>query len=1046
MRKGILFSGLSAVMLIGAIVWFGNTASNKEYYQPRSVEHAEGADGAASYLARIRANQVTGTIDPADYRQAHQQVSAMAKNKQGNLNLQWSFEGPDNLGGRSRAFIFDKDDPSIMYMGSVSGGLYKSTNGGRSWNPIGDAMDNLAVVSLTQAANGDIYVGTGEGMYYASSGLKVQGILGNGIYKSTDGGQTFTQLSSTLPNGVSSPWTAVGKLESDPNNANRIYAATRGGFYVSDDAGATWTAGVSGSGICRDMTITPSGNIWLKQGLRSFKSDASGSNFTEISGGVLPRTGSRMRFAVSPQDENYAYAIEVDGNGRFAAAYQTTDGGATWKTIGTFNLLLNPHNNQGNYNNAVAVDPKDKERILVGGVELWEWSENEGWFQIATLSRFSQSFYVHADNHEIKFHPTDQNKLFVANDGGLFKSTDNGFTWTMENKGYGTIQFYGIDVNYRKQILGGTQDNSNILIDPTQPLPTSGLRVFSGDGGQTALSDLDPEIAFLESQYGNMVRTVDGGSSFGGFFSPRVTNLRGSAIGVSQSFADFVAPMALHETMSDEKSADSIRVGADTITANIFGNGGTSYTGNFFKQYSSIKFDAASFTATTGSQVVVSDAQGNLSGDGSGTFDANTGTFNVTFNTPTSLPIRFESATRFDAGAVIQLESLTGEIPFTDTLTNGLNPGEEVMIQDPIGSLFAIGITAYDDPNKPLNQAGGVWVTREALSDRNNSTVEWWHVGKMNDEERPVAMSISGDGDRILVGTNEGRVYMISNLDNARSEETADIDYDYSTGNPIPSNAVVQQKVVFSRFGRAITSCSFDPDDNSRIIVTLGNYGNNDYVYYTDQGNNPNLSSGMFDDITGNLPDLPVYDALFNYKDASDGQVILGTDLGIFATSDVDAATVNWTVENGSFPPVPTFDILQTRTVRYDLVSSQDFEGSLYVGTHGRGAWKSNTTAGYIGIEDEPVAEPKKVAPVLGLYPNPAKKYVNVELDLSEKSDVELTIRDLTGKLVKRISVNGVSRHTPSLEISVEGMKTGNYIITAFDGKTSRSGKLVVTK
>lgn len=263
MRKGILFSGLSAVMLIGAIAWFGNTANNKEYYQPRSVEQAEGADGAASYLARIRANQVTGVIDPVDYRQAQQQVALMAKNKQGNLNLQWSFEGPDNLGGRSRAFIFDKDDPSIMYMGSVSGGLYKSTNGGRSWNPIGDAMDNLAVVSLTQAANGDIYVGTGEGMYYASSGLKSQGILGNGIYKSTDGGQTFTQLSSTLPNNVSSPWTAVGKLESDPNNANRIYAATRGGFYVSDDAGASWTATVSGSGICRDMTITPSGNIWL---------------------------------------------------------------------------------------------------------------------------------------------------------------------------------------------------------------------------------------------------------------------------------------------------------------------------------------------------------------------------------------------------------------------------------------------------------------------------------------------------------------------------------------------------------------------------------------------------------------------------------------------------------------------------------------------------------------------------------------------------------------------------------------------------------------
>jgi hypothetical protein len=1054
MKRGFLITTLSGLMMIGAFAWYGGATQEKEYYQPREQKVVdESAKGSAEYLLRRRANVKTGKIELADVLAAERAFEAMPVNKNSALGLQWQEFGPTNLGGRTRSLIFDKDDPNIMFMGSVSGGIYKSTNGGRSWNEVDDKMSNLAISSLAQSSDGTIYAGTGENLYYFAGGRGSGGMLGAGMYKSTDMGATFTQMPSTAPSGNGrEDWTAVGKIEVDPNDPLVIYAATNGGLKMTVDGGLTWTSPIPGNASCTDMVISSTGVVYAKQLDRLYKVTNQGQNALEITNNSinqtgLPRNNPRMRVAVAPQDENFLYAVAVDNQERFKAAYKSTDAGNSWTTIGTRNQLLNPHRSQGTFNNSLAVDPKDKNRLIVGGTELWEYSDASGWFQIATLSRFSTFFYVHADNHFIDFHPTNLNTIFICNDGGLFKSTDDGVTFSMENKGYATIQYYGIDVFLDGAAIGGTQDNSNIKVDPNGPLPKSGERFNSGDGGLASVSHLDPEVFVIASQYGNLRRTVDGGDNLDRFFSNRVLGNRRSDIGDNAGFADFVTPFDMHEDFNDLQSADSVELSADTIRTSIgFGNGGTSYAGSFVKPQQSVEFVPESFVIIVGADTLTTDVAGNISGSGNGTFDPVAGSFTVTLDNPTNLEIRIQAATRYAPGAIVRLESLTEGITLIDTLPNGLNPGESIQIQDPVQNLFAVGLTAYDWPSQPNNKQGGVWMTRDMVSNK-NAIPEWWHIGELANNERPIQMAFSGDGDVLLVATNQSRVYRFSNLDNARSFETADIDELYTTNPPTPSSSVIQSKVIFNGQGREVTTLAFDPDDNDRIIIGLGNYGSQDYIYYTNRGTSPNLNNALFDNVTSNLPPFPVYDAVFNYNDPTGGEVILGTEYGILATSNIDGPTVDWFKENTGMPNVPVFDLVQTRNRRPDLVNQFTKEGSILAGTHGRGIFKTGTTSKLVSLDENNLADSEEENEgILSLYPNPANEQVNVELSLKSRSDVSVSVRDLSGKLIKTLSLKGIPVSTDKITLPVNDLKAGNYIIMLSTGSAVQTGKLAIVR
>ena len=280
----------------------------------------------------------------------------------------------------------------------------------------------------------------------------------------------------------------------------------------------------------------------------------------------------------------------------------------------------------------------------MGGVDLWSWSASEGWQ--ARGSRFdspNNPFYVHADNHDAVWHPTNPNIVYVVNDGGIFRSANNGFTWTPVNTNYNTLQLYSITASADGRFLGGSQDNGTIAVLPELNNGNYGIRtpgityeiaagVFQnrdGDGGYVAASKLVPKVLFKEMQYGVMGRSENGGESFESFYDfPRMDPqfISGS---LTSSFAEFIAPFELWESAEDLNSADSVLWKAKTAVKSLgFAQlSDTASSGTIEVPQQSAEFIVPSFRVVHGPQELISDANGMLSGDGSGWFDPATGAF-----------------------------------------------------------------------------------------------------------------------------------------------------------------------------------------------------------------------------------------------------------------------------------------------------------------------------------------------------------------------------------------------------------------------------------
>ncbi len=1058
MKKGILIGSASVFVLVLAVVFSGNVNSVK-YYEPRETAfNQDGAHGAAEWLHKIRANQITGKVSQEDVDKAYEQVALLkSKKKTSALNLQWEEMGPSTIGGRTRAILIDPSNSQIMFAGAVSGGLFKTTNGGSTWSKV-DGAGNPIITSLAMASNGDIYYGTGEGMYSGTGGEGGSGFRGEGVFKSTDGGSSFTQLSATAG------WVAVGKVAVDPANNQRVYAATSVGLKVSDDAGNTWQDAFNAfPSSARDLFVTSTGKVWVKQGAGVYRSDNGNPQSFSLAPG-LPSISGRARIAASPQDDDYVYVIACTPGGgtiggEFDKAYQSKDGGDTWTVIGQQSSLLNPHaaqgNPQGGYNNLLGVSPLDKERIFVGGVTLWEWSSTNGWLQIASLSdNPGNVFYVHADNHEIVFDPADPTKIFIGNDGGIFKSSDNGFTWSWEVRNYVTTQFYNIAVGIDGEMLGGTQDNGTIFINPAFQFPKSGIRTSGillngverdGDGGYAEISRLDPDILFKEMQYGLMGRSTDGGETFDYVLTNKV--IADSRVG-SAAFAPFVTPFTLWENRFDPLSEDSITFTADSVFLSIgFGNGGASYSGTMVPSQKNADLIPEGLIIRVGSRRVVSDANGNLSGDGTGTYDDATGRFSVNFNQPVSLEITAKAAVRYYQDSLITVKSTTNELPINHVLDSDLGPGESIKIQDPAQSMLFIAVTAYpgDPSGLDKNEFGGIWMTRKSLSDVDGPP-SWYHVAKLSPPPSGLniqTMTVSADGNTLWAGSDNGRLYRITNLEAARDSASISVN-DLYLGGVLsrPATSVIQTDLVNNFAGRAITAIAVHPDDPNKVAVTVGSYGNQDYVFMSSDA----LTGANFTTVQGDLPKMPAYSITFNFTNTTNpNQLIVGTEAGVYVTDDATAGNPDWTIETTGMDNVPVFDLIQDRAIRIDVKYGTRREGDIYAGTHGRGIFKTTTTSEEIGVEELQNVE-EEAKSVMEIFPNPASSRVSVSLNLENRSDISLTIRDINGKLVKTQSYKKLDRETPNISFDVSRLAIGTYILTLQEGEKVRTGKLVVAR
>ena len=994
MKTGLRFALLGTVLTAAAVTLI---PSNEGSYEPRVKEEASAA-GAASYLHSLRANQVTGKINQEDIQSAIESVKNMPESS---LGLTWVERGPDNRGGRTRGLAINPTNPSEMYAGGVSGGLYFSNNGGLSWTEVNPEQENLAVMTIAYSKDGDVYYGTGEGLYntwttgYGAS--TSSGFPGAGVFKKGANETSFTQLSATTG------FPSIGAIVTDPNDNNKVFMATSSGIRRTTDGGATWTNPVSGTigsnGTCWDMHMDAGGNLWGTLGGRTMKSTDGGANWTEVSksnaGATdLPRSGGRIMFASARNDVDYVYAVHITSGNALSGVYRTEDGGATWTKIGQKSTYFDPFCSsqcQGEYDLAVAVDPANKNRIIVGGVTVWEWEQGQGWNQVNGFGPYN----IHSDQHDVVWHPTDDQKVYIVNDGGIFFSRDAGDTWTTLNKNYATTQFYNIGISADRYVVGGTQDNGSFVMDGSGNTPNTGRSLgpvdnFSGDGGYSAISWLVPKIYFTEYQGGRIGRSENDGQTFSSFWDSRSSNGVGT----------WMTPFYLYENSADALSTDSVlfKVRPAIRSLGFAAAGQDSFSSTIKPLQESAIMDAGSFQITSGTLSVTSDAAGNLSGDGTGTFDATTGDFTVEFNAVPAVEIVATVNVSYPAGAEVTLGSNTNGLPYKYTLNNALSMGDSVMVQDPVSSMFVVGFS------------GSVWMTRQALDF--SKTPTWYKLANIVGSTQ--ALEVSADGNYVWVGTESGRIYRISGLNQARSYATADLD---------SGATAVQVDLVETLSGRNVTSIAVDPNDNDRVLVTLGNYGNSNYVYYSA---NATDASPNFIVKDGNLGNFPVYAATFDKADASNA--IIGTEYGVFSTDNINAALPNWGADNSGLARVPVFTLKQYRTNKSSTADNTVMEGDIFAGTFGRGTFSTGSlmTTRSIGVIENDLEVSAKSE--LKLFPNPAQELTTLEVDLSAGS-YEVEVVDLNGRIVLNKSVEARENGIQSIKLNVSGLTNGMYIV-----------------
>ena len=445
------------------------------------------------------------------------------------------FAGPTNIQGRISDIEFNPKNPNIVYASAATGGIFKSIDMGQTWFPIFDDQANLngGDIGIDPLYPDTIYVGTGE----PNGGHN--NFPGGGVYKSTDGGTTWQFLG--LENTAS-----IGRIVVDPSNTQRIFVAAVGsyfspnperGIYRSENGGQTWTQSLfisdSTGGI--DIVIDPNNPSRLMAAMwervrrpnsshlygptsgiyRSYNSGDTWEYLGPTNG--LPNPAStnvgRIGLAISQSNPDILYAIYNNGYS-YLGLFKTTDFGTTWSDADPDQEIGNGTAGFCWYFGQVRIHPTNPDMIYALDVAFMRSSNGgDSWPIIYGYSGSPANFHV--DHHALAFHPTNPDYLIEGNDGGINISTDAGTNWTKIAE-LPVTQFYeiGLDANNPLRLYGGTQDNGT-LRTLTGALNDWG-RIYGGDGFYVIVDHTDPNTIYAESQYGNLGKSTNGGSSWSG--------------------------------------------------------------------------------------------------------------------------------------------------------------------------------------------------------------------------------------------------------------------------------------------------------------------------------------------------------------------------------------------------------------------------------------------------------------------------------------------------------------------------------------------------
>lgn len=468
----------------------------------------------------------------------------------------WRPRGPFNVGGRTRALAIDLKNENIILAGGVSGGMWRSENQGKTWRKVTRRFQHQNITAIAQDPRPNhrniwYYGGGGERIGNSASAVGAP-YLGVGIYKSSDGGRTWELLSSTFDNSIveNSPFDEVNRIVVDPTTGD-VYVATNNGIHRSKNGGITFEEVLpSLNGNATEIAVTSQGRFYVSVDGNNNNDDSTntsfqgiltsedGENWTNIS--VLEdvyneEDAFRAVFAINPSNENeiYVFSANLDsftGVTPGLYRYRRDVPENRWTDLSDklppFITPVQGIDLQFSYNMVIAVHPTNPDLILVGGTNIYRTTdgfrteivpEQNNWIGgYSPLNNISLYPDQHPDQHAFVFFPSNPNRVLNANDGGVYITNDitanNSFEepvdWISLNNGYLTTQPYAVSLNpqstTQNEILAGFQDNSTWFTDKR------GLRApwtdqFSGDGTYNAIAD-NGRTRYVSAQRGVVAR------------------------------------------------------------------------------------------------------------------------------------------------------------------------------------------------------------------------------------------------------------------------------------------------------------------------------------------------------------------------------------------------------------------------------------------------------------------------------------------------------------------------------------------------------------
>ena len=1044
MKKGLILLGTLSVGLLTACIVLNNNQIEEENYQPRESSLISDINGAQGYMDFL--NTVRGDYTREDYLRAWEQVKASKQRSRNTIT--WWEHGPDNIGGRVRAILVDKDDINHIYAGSVSGGLFESRQRANFWTPVTLFSENLAVSSICQTMDGTVYVATGHDIE-SSGGTQGSSANGNGIYYLTrDADQNTTAVTHITGSEV---FSFVNEIKAD-EVSNKIWVATNQGLKSYTPSGGFVDAPTVTPGSCRALDVSKDGQVIIaRMSGKTNVSNDGGATFFDATAVAqpIPSNAPRYEYAISHQRATngnyYIYAVHSSTNSLYlGGVYRSTDEGQSWTQIAPGNdqtpgafapfSLGSGASGQAWYDMIIGVHGSNPEKMYLGGIQMYSWASAGNWEQISNsyTSQLS-SIYMHADQHEIAW--DNLGRLYVGNDGGVFFSDDNGQTFNPANRGLNITQFYRIGASADGDVIGGTQDNSCMTNYHDNSTWHEFEIVSGGDGFASHISFINKDIIFTSSQYGSFSRSGDRGETFPTAFMPVdfTDGSLGCTPGSSQSpCGSFYSNSVLWENPNDTNSEDSVlytpsqayATGDNVEIPSLTTGVNINYTAT-----DTIVYDDTVYynPAATGSDsIITSVAPAN---------DYNLAVFNYTITFGAHPLAAGDSVYLIDLDTTVEVAS-TYEIP-NYYATNPEVPGDtldmgndsitfgvgwtKLKVQDPYQSWYAIG----------LGDGRGVWLTRNALRLSADAT-EWCRVNHTNIGS-VLTMEFSRDGDHLFIGTTTGSLYRLSGLSNIYSPEQGDTTLDVTT-NINPANlATTWTQLNGGSFGAPITGIAVGSNPD-HVVVTLGLFTGSNKVRESTNA----TGAGTFNSITGSTfpTGLPAYSCVIDRDDPN--IIFVGTEMGVYVTQDGGTGGTGWEYCSDKFGNVPVFDMLQNwRTLNEGCTRL----GEISIGTHGRGIF---STEDFLSTPDQDQLSIDKYIPEgILIYPNPMQEQGTIAFELEKASNVNVQIFSLSGQLVREINETNVAAGQNNIEFGVSDLPKGTYIVKLVAGDKIETSKFI---